>query len=31
METDAITAMIRERLEECREEAWRGLDRDAIR
>jgi 1-acyl-sn-glycerol-3-phosphate acyltransferase len=28
METQAITAMIRERMEECRQEAWRGLRRD---
>jgi 1-acyl-sn-glycerol-3-phosphate acyltransferase len=30
METGAITAMIRQRLEECRVEAWRGLRRDLI-
>ena len=28
METEAITALIRERLEECRAEARRGLRRD---
>jgi 1-acyl-sn-glycerol-3-phosphate acyltransferase len=28
METEAITELIRERLEHCRQEAWRGLYRD---
>jgi 1-acyl-sn-glycerol-3-phosphate acyltransferase len=31
METEAITALIRERLEHCRQEAWSGLHRDGIR
>ena len=31
METEAITALIRDRLEECRQEARRGLRRDATR
>lgn len=31
LENEAITLLIRERLERCREEAWRGLHRDAIR
>jgi len=31
METAAITALIRERLDLCRQEAWRGLHRDATR
>ncbi len=31
MESEAITAMIRDRLEECRRIAWSGLHRDAAR
>jgi 1-acyl-sn-glycerol-3-phosphate acyltransferase len=31
METEAITALIRQRLDHCRQEAWRGLHRDATR
>ena len=31
LETEAITALIRERLEQCRQEAWRGLRRDESR
>jgi 1-acyl-sn-glycerol-3-phosphate acyltransferase len=31
METEAITELIRGRLEQCRQEAWRGLHRDLAR
>ncbi|MGP0068748.1 MAG: lysophospholipid acyltransferase family protein [Isosphaeraceae bacterium] len=31
METEAITELIRQRLEQCRQEAWNGLHRDEVR